>query len=146
MITIIESNQFKELRRRDEHWYLIYYYNALFIQQDFIKKKLTTGYHEVFGAAAPSWKWHYHWNQISFTWSPLRWISPPPKAAKIHYSIYNLAFIVTPVPKPTFTNIHKLQQYQIRLCLGLALKEKQTKTIKKALLFSVSPSAIFKNN
>lgn len=71
----------------------------------------------------------------------------PPRAAKIHYSIYNLADNVTPVPKPTFTNIHKLQQYQITLCLGLALKEKQTKkTIKKALLFSVPPSAILKNN
>lgn len=51
----------------------------------------------------------------------------PPRAAKIHNSIYNLADIVTPVPKPTFTNIHKLQQYQITLCLGLALKEKTNK-------------------
>lgn len=72
--------------------------------------------------------------------------SVPPRAAKIHYSIYNLADIVTPVPKSTFTNIHKSQQHEITLCLGLALKEKQTKTIKKALLFSVPPSAIFKNN
>lgn len=60
----------------------------------------------------------------------------PPRAAKIHYSIYNLADNVTPVPKPTFTNIHKLQQYQITLCLGLALKEKQTKKqLKKHYYF-----------
>lgn len=59
----------------------------------------------------------------------------PPRAAKIHNSIYNLADIVTPVPNPTFTNIHKLQQYQIT-CLGLALKEKQTKKqLKKHYYF-----------
>lgn len=146
MITITESNQFKELRRRDKHWYLIHYYNALFIQQDFIKKKINHRLPWSLWCSCPLLKMTLPLKSNFFYMVILEVNQSPPKAAKIHYSIYNLAFIVTPVPKPTFTNIHKLQQYQITLCLGLALKEKQTKTIKKALLFSVSPSAIFKNN
>lgn len=50
--------------------------------------------------------------------------SVPPKSSK-----NSLLFItwlsLCHLPKPTFT-IHKLQQYQRTLCLGLALKEKQT--------------------
>lgn len=128
MITITESNQFKELRRRDKHWYLIHYYNALFIQQDFIKK-INHRLPWSLWCSCPLFKMKLPLKSNFFYMVILEMNQFPPRAAKIHYSIYNLAYIVTPVPKPTFTNIHKLQQYQITLCLGLVLKEKQTKTI-----------------